>query len=378
MQASLPTGPALARLAGCLLLVSLASACGKKDAAPEAPAARTLFVEMGTAETRNVDVTLDSVGTAYASGQVDIRPQVTGTLLQAPFVEGGPVEQGQILIQLDDSKPRASLALSQAQLDSAKAKLSVASERLGRARSLKAEQLVSREEFATLDSEQKAAAAAVRENEAEVRLAQRNLEDYTLRAPITGRMGIRYVDEGNLVEAGTIISTLVADDPLEILFTLPGASMEGVHVGQDAEVRATDATKTLLGTAKVRVIDARVDAKTRMINVKAVIANPDTKIKAGQFVAISLVRERRSDAVVVPEDAVIPYAGKTYLYVVKDGQASRREVVLGVRLPEVVEVSSGLTAGETIVTRGQHRLGDGAKVEQRKADDDKPATPAQN
>jgi membrane fusion protein (multidrug efflux system) len=105
-----------------------------------------------------------------------------------------------------------------------------------------------------------------------------------------------------------------------------------------------------------------------MVSIKALVPNTDEKLKAGQFVGITLVREHRANAVVVPEDAVIPYAGKTYVYVVTDGRASRREIVLGERLPEVVEVKSGLKSGEVIVTRGQHRVGEGDVVEQQRGE----------
>jgi len=358
-----------ALIAACLVLaLSALSATGCGETPPSGSASTgepALLVEMATAGTRDLDVTVEAVGTAYASGQVDIRPQVDGTLVTAPFVEGSDVEAGQVLARLDDSKPRASLALVEAQLDSARAKLAVAAERLGRYKHLAAEELVSREEYATLDSDHKAAAAQVREHEAEVRLAQRNLEDYTLKAPISGRMGIRYVDVGNYIESGTVLATLVATDPVEVLFTLPSTAIQGIEVGQEAEIRETEGVRAVLGRGRIRVIDPRVDTDTRMVSVKALVPNADEKLKAGQFVGVTLLRERRAGAVVVPEDAVIPYAGKTYVYVVANEHASRREVVLGVRLPEIVEVRSGLEAGETIVTRGQHRLADGVKVEQQ-------------
>jgi membrane fusion protein, multidrug efflux system len=354
---------------GLLVWIGIVLAgCGDSatpGAASTGEAAKAILVDMAKVETRTFDVTLDAVGTAYASGLVDIRPQVDGTLVAAPFVEGESVTQGQVLLQLDDSKARASLALAEAHVDSAKARLSVATERLGRARKLASEDLVSREEFSTLESEQKAADASVREHEAGVRLAQRNLEDFTLRAPISGKVGIRRVDTGNYVESGTIVTTVVADDPLEVLFTVPSRSMTGIEVGQPAEIRDTDTSRTVIARGKIRVIDPRVDTDTRMVSVKALVPNPDGRLKAGQFVGITLVREHRENAVVVPEDAVIPYAGKTFLFVVADGHAVRREITLGERLPEVVEVTAGLKAGETIVTRGQHRLSDGAAVEQQ-------------
>ncbi len=377
MQRTLFPGPLTARFAGVLLTgLALATGCGRSPEAPPAPADRPILVETAVAGVRDIEVTLDAVGTAYASGQVDIRPQVSGTLLTAPFVEGDRVEAGQVLAELDASKPKASLALAEAKLDSARARLAVATERLGRYRSLAAEDLVSREEYATLESEQKAAAAAVREHEAEVRLAARNLEDYTLRAPISGRIGIRYVDTGNFIESGTVLATLVEADPLEVLFTVPSSQMQGLEVGMAAEIRATDAARTPLASGRVRVIDPRVNVETRMVNVKALVPNPDGKVKPGQFVGVTLVRERRPDAVVVPEDAVLPHSGKTCVFVVESGIARRREVTLGQRLPGHVEIPTGLAAGETIVTRGQHRLADGAKVERTGPDESPPAPPA--
>lgn len=353
---------------GLLFGLTVALGCGDSatpGAASMGEPSKALLVDMAKVETRDFDVTLDAVGTAYASGQVDIRPQVDGTLVAAPFVEGESVTEGQVLVQLDDSKARASLALSQAHLDSAKARYAVATERLARARKLASEDLVSREEFSTLESEQKSAAASVREHEAGVRLAQRNLEDFTLRAPISGKVGIRRVDTGNYIESGTIITTIVAADPLEVLFTVPSRELAGLEVGQPAQIRDTDAASTVIAQGKIRVIDPSVDTDTRMGSVKALVPNPDGRLKAGQFVGVTLIRQHREDAVVVPEDAVIPYAGKTFLFVVEDGRAVRREIALGERLPEVVEVRSGLKAGETIVTRGQHRLTDGALVEQQ-------------
>lgn len=359
--------PYASRGAALLFLALTAAACGGSEPAPGAGADQAQLVDVAVVEARDIDVTLDAVGTAYASGQVDIRPQVSGTMVSAPFVEGDHVEAGHVLAVFDDSKARASLALVQAQLDSARAKVAVATERLGRFGRLAREDLVSREEYATLESEQKAAAATVREKEAEVRLAERNLEDYTLKAPIAGRMGIRHVDIGNYVEAGTVIATLVAADPLEVLIHIPGSALPGVFLGQDALIRDTDPARTVIGHGRVRVLDPRVDQETRMATVKVLVPNADYRLHAGQFVGVTLVSEHRAASPVVPEDAVIPNGGKTWVFVVDGERTVRREVVLGQRLPGLVEVRSGVKAGETIVVRGQHRLADGSRIQKNAA-----------
>lgn len=357
--ASLP-----AAVTAALVLALLATGCGRGDGdATTSAAGQAPLVDVAAVAERDIDVTIDAVGTVYPSDQVDVRPQVSGTLVSAPFTEGEEVEAGHVLAVLDDSKARASLALVQAQLDSAKARLAVATERLGRFGRLAKEDLVSREEFSTLDSEQKAAAANVREKEAEVRLAERNLEDYTLKAPFRGRVGIRKVYVGNYVESGTVLVTILASDPIEVLFTIPGSVLPGVTIGQDALVRDTDPARTVIGRGRVRVLDPRVDKDTRMASVKVLAPNPDSRMKSGQFVGVTLVREHRAAAPVVPEDAVIPSGGKTFVFVVEGDAASRREVTLGQRLPGLVEVRSGVKAGETIVVRGQHRLTDGMRIQ---------------
>ncbi|MBI5505769.1 MAG: efflux RND transporter periplasmic adaptor subunit [Deltaproteobacteria bacterium] len=341
--------------------VALAIAACNGGAAPASSDAERIFqVDAAKVTVADVTVSLDAVGTAFASGQVDIRPQVSGTLVEVEFAEGDVVEAGQVLAVIDDSKARASLALAQAKLDSAKAKLEVATERLARYGHLAKEELVSREEYATLEAEQKAAAAAVRENDAEVRLATRNLDDFTLRAPIAGRMALRRVDAGNFIEAGTVLTTLVQTQPIEVLFSVPSAQAGGVEIGQETVV--SDAAGTELGRGQLRFIDPRVDPDTRMVTLKALVPNADDKLRSGQFVQVRLVREVHKDALLVPEDAVMALSGKTWVYVVDDGHALRREVTLGVRRPQAVEVTSGLRAGDTIVVRGQHRLTDGAGV----------------
>lgn len=346
------TGLALAAIAAC--------GGGGASSAPPPSADRVFQVDVGKVTVTDVVVSLEAVGTAFASGQVDIRPQVSGTLLAVPPAEGDRVEIGAVLARLDDSKARASLALAQAKLDSARAKLEVASERLERYRHLAKEELVSREEYSTLDAEQKAAAAAVRENEAEVRLATRNLDDFTLTAPIAGRMAMRRVDVGNYVPAGTVLTTLVQTEPIEVLFSVPSRDVDGIAVGQETVL--SDAGGNELGRGRLRFIDPRVDADTRMVSLKALIPNPDDKLRSGQFVQVSLVRDVHKNAMMVPEDAVMAVSGKTYIFVVQDGKALRREVTLGVRRPQIVEVTGGIGPTDTIVVRGQHRLTDGAAV----------------
>lgn len=355
--------PAAAAAALALATTLLSCGCGgdKPDAAATA-AGQEQLIDAAIVTVHDIDVTVDAVGTAYASGQIDIRPQISGTLLTAPFIEGDQVEAGHVLAIFDDSKARASLALVQAQLDSARAKVAVATERLGRFGRLAKEDLVSREEYSTLESEQKAAAATMREKEAEVRLAERNLEDYTLKAPIAGRMGIRHVDIGNYVESGTILATLVAADPLEALIHIPGSALPGVYIGQDAVIRDTDPARTVIGHGRVRVLDPRVDKETRMATVKVLVPNADYRMHAGQFVGVTLVSEHRAASPIVAEDAVIASGGKTWIFVVEGDRALRREVVLGQRLPGLVEVRSGVKAGDTIVVRGQHRLSDGSPI----------------
>jgi membrane fusion protein (multidrug efflux system) len=346
-----------------LAVIALASAStGCSDSTPSASptSERTINVETITAEAADVDIVLDAVGAVDASEKAEIRPQVDGIVAELAFAEGARVAEGDLLVRLDDAKPVAKLELARASLDSAKARLRLAEQRLRRGRQLIAEELISREAFDQLESEHLAADAAVREGQAAVTLASRELDDYRIRAPFSGTVGARKIDVGNYVQKGAALVSLIKTDPVEIAFRAPDQYAARIRTG--IPVRVSLPTREGSVEATLSFINPRVDPTTRMLDLKAVAANPDGMLRDGQFVSVRVLLDVRASQVLLPEETVITTAGELAVYVVVDGIAHRRAITIGVRQPPKVEVLSGVRPGETVVVGGQHRLHDGARV----------------
>jgi membrane fusion protein (multidrug efflux system) len=350
-------------LALAALLCSAALSCQSESPSAGGPLERAQTVETVLATTQEVRVNLQAVGIVRASAKAEIRPEVSGLVAELLYAQGSRVEEGELLVRLDDRKPLARLALAKATLDSARARLRVAEQRLARNRQLIADELVSREEFDSVEAEYLAAEATVREQEAAVTLAERELDDYHLRAPFSGTVGERLVDVGNYVEQGDPLVVLLRTDPIEVEIKVPDKHAR--QLTTETAVRIESSTEAAPVVGRVSFIDPRVDPSTRMLALRAEAPNPEAALRDGQFVQVTVLVGTRPSQVVIPEEAILFADGKTWVFVVSDGRASRREVAVGERLTPNVEVLSGLAAQETVVVGGQHRLEDGARVEPR-------------
>ncbi len=343
-----------------LALLLLCCSCRQApQAQPEAE--RPAPVEVAPVQARDVEVSLGAVGTVEASQHADIKARVDGVISEILFREGERVAAGEVLVRLDDRKAAARLALAQAALDSARARLAVATQRLDRHRELLASHLVSQETFDSIEAEQRAAAATVREQEAAVTLAERELEDFSLRAPFAGVVGARLIDVGNYVERGTTVAVLLQTDPAHVHLGIPDRYAERVTTGMQVRITPAEGQPSLTGT--IDFVDPRVDPGTRTLSVRVSVPNADGTLRDGQFVKAVVVVDVHRNQIVAPEQAVVTARGKRWIYRVTNGHAERREVRTGERLPPMVEILSGVAAGDLVITAGQHRLHDGSPVE---------------
>ena len=309
---------------------------------------------------QDVTDSIRAVGTIHAIEQAQLRPQTEGVVSEILFHDGAAVHKDEVLVRLDDRKARASLALAAASLDRAKAGLAVSQAKLARHKQLIREKLIAQETFEEAEAEYRSAEAEVRERKASLDLAQTQLDDYQIRAPFDGRMGAHLVDVGNFVEKATPLAYLVKTDPLEVEFGVSDRHVGRVNRGTQIDVSAASGVSA---EGTVTFVDPRVDVNTRLLKLKAQIPNPRGTLKPGQFVEISIATSVRKAQVVVPEQAIVTADGKTWVFTVRDGKASRNQVVVGSRLPESVEIRSGLKPDVAVVVSGQHRLSDGADVE---------------
>lgn len=296
------------------------------------------------------DTVVDAIvatGQIEAVQAIELRPEVEGRIVEIFVREGGAVSQGAPLFKVDDAELKAQVAQLEAERD-------LAVQALNRTRELLAQN-------ASSAADLERAEATARSTQAQLELAQLRLERTVVRAPFAGVAGQRFVSLGDYVTRATPLVSLQTVDPQRAVFQVPERYARELAIGQRVTFGvASVAERRFTGT--VQFVDPRVQLPARTIMVKAVVRNPQRLLRAGMFIEVRLVSETRPDAVLVPEDAVLPLEGANVVWVVTNGSAHRREVQLGVRVPGFVEVQSGIEAGEHVVVGGQERLGEGAPV----------------
>lgn len=309
---------------------------------------RTVPVEVAPARSGTVTVAVEAVGTARANEAVIITSKVRGVITRIAFREGQKVTSGTILVETDSRELQAELEEMRAERDKA--------QRLyARAKRLLVTRNIPEAQVEELMGELEAAEARVRADEA-------RLADYVIRAPFSGRLGLRRVSLGALIEPGSAITTLDDVTPIKLEFQVPETALGRLARGLLVTARSTALPgRTYIG--KVETIDSRVDPVTRSVAVRAELPNDDESLKPGMFLNVTLVVETRSNAVLVPEEAVISTGSGQFVFVVEGGSAVRTEVKLGQRLPGEVEVLSGLEPGVLVVIGGLQKIRDGVPVQ---------------
>jgi membrane fusion protein, multidrug efflux system len=290
---------------------------------------------------------LEALGTARANESVDISSKSSNVVTAVRFRDGERVRQGQVLVQLDDATARADVAAAQAAVTESESQYN-------RSRELLNTQALSKSQFEQLE-------ATLKADRARLQAAQARLEDTVIRAPFSGRVGLRRVSVGTLISPGDVITTLDDTSVIKLDFAVPENFVSTLREG--LSVRATaPAFPGRHFTGKVASIDSRVDINTRAVTVRALLANEDGALKPGMFLNVALAKDERQ-ALVIPEEALTPEAEKQFVFVVDGGKAQRREVRIGGRRPGNVEVLSGLQPGDSVVVEGTQKIRDGAPVQ---------------
>ena len=333
-------------------LAIAAGACNKSKAGGPDPAGggggpMGMPVEVVVARADTVRDEIGATGQIEAMQSIDLRPEVDGRIVEILIREGQEVEQGTPLFKVDDAQLKAQVAQLEAQRD-------LAQQALARAKDL-AQQNAS----STADLEK--AEAEARSAQAQYDLQRIRLERTTVRAPFAGVVGQRYVSLGDYVTNTTKLASLHTVNPQRATFQVPERFARQLRPGQQVSFSvAAIAGRDFTG--EVDFVDPVVQLPGRTILVKARVPNPARLLQPGMFIEARLVTAVRPNAVVIPEDAVVPAEGTNAAWVVVDGKADRRKVSLGVRTPGFVEVTDGVKAGEQVVTGGLELLAPGAPV----------------
>lgn len=307
---------------------------------------------------------INAVGTIRSNESVVIRPEVSGRITKLNFNDGQHVKKGQLLVAFDST-------VNQAEVLQAKAELGIAKANFERNADLAKQKFIS--ERAKDES-----LANVQVLEAKLALAQARLSKLEIKAPFSGIVGIRTVSVGDYVKDGADLVNLEDISSVKVDFRVPEKYSDVVHKGQAIEVQV-DALPGKPFHAKVNAVDPQVDSSGRSALLRGRIENPEGRLKPGMFARVRLILAERDNALVVPEEAIVPQGGKTTVWKVVDGKAIRTEVKTGVRRAAKVEITQGLQAGDTVVTAGQVRLSmDGTlvRIAQDNGQDAKPAEAA--
>jgi len=339
------------------------------DAPAPAPAPG-VPVTAGTVDAKDMPVFLNGIGTVQAFNMVTIKTRIDGQITAVNFQEGQEVHEGDPLVQIDARSYKA--ALDQANANSEKDQANLANAQLNFQRDaaiVSSNLAVSRQQFdndkATVAVDQ----ALVDGDKAQVEAAQVNLDYCNIRAPISGRLGVKLIDVGNIVHASdsTGLVTITQTKPIFVSFTLAQEHLHKIHERQmqgDLTVQAYGADNvTLLSEGKLTVIDNAVDQTTGTIRLKGEFVNADERLWPGEFVDVRLILSTRKGAPTVPQQTVQVGPNGYYAYVIKpDNTVERRTVEVASMQDGIAVISKGLNVGEKVVVDGQYRLTEGAKV----------------
>jgi membrane fusion protein (multidrug efflux system) len=349
-----------------LVMALVVAACGTTESAPPDPA-RQIPVETTTVVREDVDVTIEAVGTLRADRAVEVRPKRAGHVRELPLVEGAPVVAGAVLASLDDTDLRAQVDVAAATLLDAQVRARNARRQHERAATLLGEGIVAQQQHDDLRAELDRATASVAVAEAALALARAHLAETVVRAPFDGIVGQRRVDVGAYVGEGDTLVTLVDLDPLEIEFAVPDRHLALLQADRPVAVAvASHPDRRFVG--RVVFVAPEVDEVNRTVTVKAALPNPDTLLRPGQFATVTLTLERRQDALLVPEEALLSDGRRALVFVVADDVATARPVRTGTRTPGRVQIVEGLDAGDRVVSAGHEKLDPGAENPVREAD----------
>ncbi|MHA3097633.1 efflux RND transporter periplasmic adaptor subunit [Acinetobacter brisouii] len=335
------------------------------------PPKNATSVQVSTASQSNVPVILSALGTVTASQTVSVTSLIQGHLQEVYFKEGQYVQKGQLLAKVDTRSYEATLQQYQGQLAENQAQLNNAKLTLARYQRLYAQDSIAKQDLDTQIATAAQYEGAIKADLGQIASAKLNIEYGRIVAPISGYIGIRNVDVGNLVstDSTTAIATITQTKPIAVVFSIPQTKLDDVvqplRNGGKLMVKAYDQQgKTMLAEGEVRVISNEIDSTTGTVKLKATFNNDDNKLFPNQFVNVKLQTGELNNAIVVPSAAIQTSTAGQYVFVI-DQQSVAHKVMVKVG-PQTEDgktaILSGVQTGQKVVTTGVDSLGNGSKV----------------
>ncbi len=308
---------------------------------------RLVSVEAATVKMGTMSKRISTVGKLRANASVTIRSEMHGRITELSFTEGGSVKEGQPIIKFEDSDAQAELKTAEAELLLRKADFE-------RSSKLHEQKIGSMKDFDK-------AKAELGISEGRLDAARSKLEKTIIHAPFSGTIGLIDVSVGAYIQAAQDLVTIVDSTPIKVEFKVPEKHVHDIGVGQTVEVRI-DAFKDQIFRGTVDAVDARVEAESHSIALKAVIPNEDGLLRPGLFANISLIIGEQGETILIDEAAVDREGEIEFVWIIEKGKASRRRILTGTRENGKIEIIAGLKPGQVVVTAGQLKLGDGVRV----------------
>jgi len=314
---------------------------GNKGGKPQQMVVNGIVVQ-ATSFANNLDVT----GTIEANESVALQSEVSGLVTGIYFKEGSNVSKGSLLVKINDRD-------IQAQLQEALTKQNLSSANENRARQLLQKGAISQEEYDT-------ALADLKSLKAQAQLIRAQLAKTSVIAPFSGKIGLRSISAGEYITPTKIIANLLSTNPVKVNFSVPEKYMGQIKVNSTITFRTDGSTQ--LYTGKVFALEPGINAQTRTLQIKALAPNQNNELRPGSFAKVSLTLDKIENAILIPNQAIIPVLRGKTVFISKNGKAKQVEVQSGTRTDENILITSGLKIGDTVLTTGALSLKDGAPV----------------
>lgn len=308
---------------------------------------KLLPVQAWVVQPKLLQNTIRTTGTLLANEEVELRSETTGKVTGIYFKEGSPVKKGDLLVKINNADLLAQLQKLQFQKE-------LAEEREFRQRKQLETDLTSQEQYDI-------ALNALNAVKADIEVVEAQIAKTEIHAPFDGQIGLKYISEGSYLSPAVRVANLLSIHPIKIEFSIPEKYATEVEVGDKISFTVQGSENTYEG--EIYAIEPRIDAVTRTLSVRALSPNPRRTLFPGAFADVQLIIERIPDALLIPTEAVIPELNGKKVFLYRQGKAMSAAVETGTRTPEEIQITSGVAAGDTVITSGILQLRQAMPVE---------------